>query len=148
MDPVTVFSLAATAVQLVDLCVKSARGLHDIYSAQGQAVRTLLSIERECLTLRAAVQGIEDWSKSRYAKAPERGAQVRALDDALTALIPSVKVLNEDVEKMLLAVDGKGKMKATGKLMFTWGRDEMAVVLEEIRWGSHMVHMLITVINL
>lgn len=148
MDSVAMLGLSATTAQLIKLCVTSATGLHDIYTTQGQSAKALLAIELECLTLRAVVEGIEMWCKSENACAIERKAQVMSLDDALKTLIPSVQVLSKDVERMLLPVNQNRSLVLAGKLRQTWGKDEMAVMLDEIRWISHQAHMLITTINM
>jgi hypothetical protein len=49
---------------------------------------------------------------------------------------------------MLRPVDQNEEMGLAGKLRYMWGKDDIAVVIDEIRWLSHQVHMLSMVINL
>jgi hypothetical protein len=148
MDPIAIVGLTATTAKLVQLCMSSAKGLHHLYPVQKRAGKALLSIERECLTLRAAVEGIEVWSKSKNARAKGRQAQVNSLNDVLQAFIPSIEVLLEDVECMLKTIDGNGKLSVAGRFSYVWGKREMSVLLNELRWQSQHVHMLITVVNM
>jgi hypothetical protein len=144
MDPVTVIGLVATAGQLIGLCVNAADGLHNLHTKQSRAGDSLLAIKRECTTLGAAVEGIKSWAQSPVAKSETRRTQCASLEEALKALMPSVELLADDVNKILSKGNDDGSLSAGGKIKYIWKEDEMKSHLDEVRWQSHHVHFLLT----
>src|ERR1700712_2928094 len=133
MDPVTVVGLVATAGQLIGMCVKAADGLHSLHTKQSRAGDSLLAIKRECTTLGAAVEGIKTWAQGPTAKSERRRTQCASLEEALKALIPSVELLAEDVNKILSKGREDGWLSAGGKFKYIWKEDEMKSHLDEVR---------------
>src|SRR4051812_10331551 len=101
MDPIAIVSLVATAGQLIERCVQAMDGLHVLHSKQSRAGKSLLAIQREYTTIRAAMESIRTWAGTPAANEISRAAQCSSLEEALRCLMPSVQVLADEVENIL-----------------------------------------------
>jgi hypothetical protein len=147
MDPITIVGLVATSAKLASLCINTANALHALHTKQSRAAESLVAIKQECGSLGAAVEGIKVWAKSSAARSESRKVQCEALDQALQNLIPSVQVLAEDVDKIMKKAED-GSLGVGAKFKYLWKEEEMRAHLDEIRWQSHHIHILLTTINL
>jgi phage-related minor tail protein len=141
MDPVTIVGLVGTSTQLAALCINVTTGIHKLYAKYGRAVQGLESIQKEYSIICAAIESIKVWAESSpAARELNRKQQCQSLENALKSLIPSVERIAKDVDYIL--------SKKTRRLRAMWNEDELKAHLDEARWQSHAVHMLVSTIHL
>jgi hypothetical protein len=148
MDPISAIGLAAGAGQFIQYCVKAVDGARILYSKSKRAGDSLLAIKREYTTITAAAENIKIWAHSATAAEESRKAQCASLEQAMKGLIPAVQRLVHDVEDVLDGTRGNGRMSVRGKLRYLWEEDKITAHLNEARWLSQHVHLLVSTMSM
>jgi len=147
MDPIPAIGLIASATQLIQMCMQTVDCIRRLHWKQSEAGDSLLAIQQECTTIKAAVESIEDWAKTPAAKS--RAKQCSSLDAAMKGFLPSLIALQEDVRASLVKGTRKdGSMSVGGRISFLWDEDKMNYHLRKVRRESRQLHFLVSTISL
>jgi len=143
MDPVTIVSLAGTAAQLADFTAKSILGLRDLAIRYQNATRWLGAIQRECETLNTVLRQLHGWIEFTLQHAEDRDQRMGPLKLALDSLEPGVAGLCKEVEGILSKSNENGTLRRRDKMSLAWNESTMKNILEEVRWQSHHLGLLL-----
>ncbi|KAF2252440.1 hypothetical protein BU26DRAFT_502909 [Trematosphaeria pertusa] len=149
MDPLTITS---TVIAISARCVRTARALYDLRGKYRDASMTITAIYSESTVIStslAHIQGLctrnPDALRSTLLERPELEA---TFDQALTGCVLVYSVLDDEVQRLYVAIEKDGLAGSMGRIKLIWKEDAMRDVLVQIRGQQAALGLLIQALQM
>ncbi|KAK7033430.1 hypothetical protein R3P38DRAFT_794595 [Favolaschia claudopus] len=141
MSGIELLGVAASILQLADIASTLISLTNELKDKSNSARGTIQSIQTECSTIQSAVLSIKVWEEAtRKERSPEVVLQVQQLKLAVDLLHAALAALSADLEAI------KNSLRA--RLRFVLSDQKLKMLLEEVRWQSNALHLLLSALHL
>jgi hypothetical protein len=148
MDPV---SLTAGVASLTFTCAKVIKCFHAIKSTYQTAPVTIIAMTAECASVSASLNQIQGLVLSNPVALSSRMSPASSLtknfDDALTACMLTLSVIEDELEGMVEGDQGTGTLGFKAKAKFLWNEAVMAALLQQLRGQQTAIGLLVAVLQ-
>lgn len=167
MEPTSIIGLISSSASILALCTKVVYKLHVLREKYDDTERTLESVEEECTALNAAMTLIDRWISKTLINIPDHDEQVANLSLCFTTFNKRMEVLHMDIDNIIgykstnpgagLGVAKQRFSKTAGipitlgrraKITHVWNETIMKGHLEEVRWQSQHMQLLLSATHL
>ncbi|KAJ6501759.1 hypothetical protein DFH09DRAFT_1335885 [Mycena vulgaris] len=139
MSGVEALGVAASILQLVDMSSKLISLTSELKDASKNGRGTIQSIQTECNTIQSAVLSIKVWEEANQHR-PDASLQMKNLKSAVELLHAALEALSSDLEAI--------KTSLRARLRFVWSDQKLKQLLDEVRWQSNALHLLLSALHL
>ncbi|KAK7016330.1 hypothetical protein R3P38DRAFT_1402353 [Favolaschia claudopus] len=141
MSGIELLGVAASILQLADIASTLISLTNELKDKSNSARGTIQSIQTECSTIQSAVLSIKVWEEAtRNERSPEVVLHVQQLKLAVDLLHAALAALSADLEAI------KNSLRA--RLRFVLSDQKLKMLLEEVRWQSNALHLLLSALHL
>jgi len=138
-EALAAIGVIASIVQLIDVTQKMIRAADEIREKSSRVKNTVQAINTECATLQSALISIKAWALSNRDR-PEVSPQLDSLQEAVNILLTAMETLLTDLLRI--------NYSFRARLSFSWNNERPKLLLEEIRWQAHALHLLLSALQL
>lgn len=151
MDPGSVIGIVTAVGSLVTTVFKAAIGCRSLITKYDDAPQTLLLLENECTTTKAALSYVNDFLMSHAtALAPRLSGPSNPLselvDVALTGCTVTLAMLDGELNSIAMS-DGPVDFSSKERAQIMWNEESLTTILERMRGVKDTIQLLLSALN-
>ncbi|KAI9369782.1 hypothetical protein BJX61DRAFT_126220 [Aspergillus egyptiacus] len=144
MDPISAFGVISGAFQVGQIITETLAGLASVRERYQHADLTIGSLERQLMTIRAAITQLEDWTASRNRDCPAEYSS--NLDAALDGCRIVVEALSDEVQCLNQGTSpGENGIGVRSRMRIVWREDVIRTHQERLNSQIVALQLLVQV---